>query len=67
LAKICCVDECNNIQIAKELCEKHYRRFRRHGNPLGKADKIETSKKISKTLTEKYKIIKNVEKSNQIY
>lgn len=31
----CCVDECKNKVYAKELCEKHYQRNRKFGDPLG--------------------------------
>lgn len=31
----CCVDCCINLVYAKGLCEKHYQRNRKFGNPLG--------------------------------
>ena len=32
--KICKVDGCDKIYYAKSYCQKHYRRFKAHGNPL---------------------------------
>lgn len=32
--KTCRIDECHNKSLAKELCSKHYQRFRKHGDPL---------------------------------
>lgn len=29
---ICCVEQCENIVLAKKLCNKHYIRVRRHGD-----------------------------------
>lgn len=32
--KDCAVDECTRGVIAKSLCQKHYNRFKKHGDPL---------------------------------
>jgi len=55
LVRICSVDGCINIHNAQGFCDKHYRKWRRHGDPLGKADRNETNKKIKKALTGKPK------------
>lgn len=31
---ICSVDGCDNRAVARKLCEKHYRRYQRYGDPL---------------------------------
>jgi hypothetical protein len=30
----CKIDDCTNPVVAKEMCSKHYTRWRRHGDPL---------------------------------
>lgn len=55
LIKICSVDGCKNVHSAKGFCDKHYRKWRRHGDPLGIANPKETAEKISKALTGKPK------------
>lgn len=30
----CCIDECNGFVTARNLCNKHYHRFSRYGDPL---------------------------------
>ena len=32
-SKICYADGCKNVSVSKELCDKHYRRFKKHGDP----------------------------------
>ncbi|KKL51411.1 hypothetical protein LCGC14_2295730, partial [marine sediment metagenome] len=32
--RMCSIDGCENQYFAKNLCQKHYRRFERHGDPL---------------------------------
>lgn len=32
--EVCTIFDCGNIQVARGLCDKHYRRFLAHGNPL---------------------------------
>jgi G:T-mismatch repair DNA endonuclease (very short patch repair protein) len=51
LAKICSVDGCKGEHNAKGFCDKHYRKWRRHGDPLGIADPKKTAEKISNALT----------------
>ena len=53
--KICSVDGCNNKHQAKGFCDKHYRKWKRHGDPLTIADRQETNRKISNALTNKKK------------
>lgn len=31
--KLCVVPECSKISIKRKMCENHYRRFMRHGDP----------------------------------
>lgn len=33
--RICVVDGCEDVRQAKGFCNKHYARFKRHGDPLG--------------------------------
>lgn len=33
-SSLCTVEDCNTKHIALGYCEKHYRRFKRHGDPL---------------------------------
>jgi G:T-mismatch repair DNA endonuclease (very short patch repair protein) len=51
MAKICSVDGCSNRHQAKGFCDKHYKKWRRHANPLAIADRQVTNEKISKALT----------------
>ncbi len=32
--KICKIKECDNKLLAKGYCNKHYKRFREHGDPF---------------------------------
>lgn len=32
--KLCKIEDCGKIAIGKNLCMKHYQRYRRHGDPL---------------------------------
>lgn len=32
---LCTIRDCTNPQLARTWCENHYRRWRRHGHPLG--------------------------------
>ena len=34
MRKICSIEKCNNVVHCKDLCDKHYRRFRLYGDPL---------------------------------
>jgi G:T-mismatch repair DNA endonuclease (very short patch repair protein) len=51
MTNICSIDVCNNKHQAKGFCDKHYRKWRRHGDPLGIADPKKTAEKISNALT----------------
>lgn len=53
--KICNVKDCNNKHEAKGYCKKHYRAFRKYGNPL------HVSKRASRTTTSsEIRVINNV-------
>jgi hypothetical protein len=34
--KICQMEDCTDVVLAKNLCVRHYWRLRRHGDPLGR-------------------------------
>ena len=51
MVRICSVDGCKRRHDAKGFCDKHYRKWRRHGDPLGIADPKKTAEKISNALT----------------
>jgi hypothetical protein len=34
VSRICCIDGCDKFVRAKALCQKHYQRRKRHGDPL---------------------------------
>lgn len=53
MADKCTIDNCDNLQKTKKsgLCEKHYYRKRRHGNPLG----ITRKEPIFGSLNDKFK------------
>jgi G:T-mismatch repair DNA endonuclease (very short patch repair protein) len=49
LIRLCSVNDCNNKHDAKGYCGKHYRKWKKYGDPLISADPEETRKKLSRT------------------
>lgn len=43
--KLCTVDQCGDVVYAKGLCQKHYRRWRKHGDALYERPKKESQPK----------------------
>jgi Fic family protein len=35
MLNLCTVEGCDNLQKARTFCTKHYKRWQKHGNPLG--------------------------------
>ena len=48
--KVCSVEGCNEEHDSKGFCDKHYMRWRRHGNPLYTTNPEFIKKKISHSL-----------------
>jgi G:T-mismatch repair DNA endonuclease (very short patch repair protein) len=46
--KFCTIEKCGKKIRARGYCTAHYSKWKKYGNPLTKADPIETSKKLSK-------------------
>ena len=44
--KICYMFDCSNVSIALGLCSKHYRRYKRHGDPSIVKKKGKKNKKL---------------------
>jgi G:T-mismatch repair DNA endonuclease (very short patch repair protein) len=47
--RICSVDKCTNKHFGKGFCANHYTYWRKYGNPLQRANPVETGKKISES------------------
>jgi G:T-mismatch repair DNA endonuclease (very short patch repair protein) len=47
--RICSVEKCTNKHFGKGFCANHYTYWRKYGNPLQRANPVETSKKISES------------------
>lgn len=59
--KMCSIEGCNEKQVAKGYCKRHYKRFNEYGDPLAPLKRKQTSKRVTLPYEQNHKYIDNTE------